>query len=405
MVRNRNDATNVDTGQNLSQKLGIPNANLGDFWTQGLAEIFVNGYDTPMLGVNGCLPWRRSSTNFEIANNWNMIKGNHVIKWGFDGRYEQYFLLQTATFSPRGRFTFTPGPTTINASGVANSFANSLAAFVLDQPNGIGRDLAVIEPTRRDKVYNLYFQDKWQLSQKLTLDLGARWEYWPAAYPQFPGGSANYDPNTNSMLLAGLGNTPMDLGVKNYPRNVYPRIGIAYRLNDKTVIRSGFGMSSFYRYDSVNWQYPVKQQQQFIAANSLCSGRIHGRGLSRPGADRDSVERDYQPAPNANFTVTPAKIPVPYVETWNFAIQRQLPWNLSGELTYVGNHAVGISNTNVTTTSVNINAATVAGKGTASQPENILFGRTATTTYPWYQGSHYDALQVKLNRKFRTDSR
>ncbi len=61
VVRNRNDATNVDTGTNLSQKFGIPNGNLGDFWYQGLAEVFVNGYDTPMIGVNGCLPWRRSN--------------------------------------------------------------------------------------------------------------------------------------------------------------------------------------------------------------------------------------------------------------------------------------------------------------------------------------------------------
>jgi len=50
--------------------------------------------------------------------------------------------------------------------------------------------------------------------------------------------------------------------------------------------------------------------------------------------------------------------------------------------------------------SININAATVAGKGTASEPLNILFGRTASTSYPWYQSAYYDALQVKLNRRF-----
>jgi len=397
IVRNRNNATNVDTGQNLSQKLGILNGNLGDAWTSGLAEVFVNNYDTPMIGVNGCLPWRRSSTNFEVANNWTKIKGNHVIKWGFDGRYEQYFLLQTATYSPRGRFTFAPGPTT--APGAINSFANSFASFVLDQPNGIGRDLAVIEPTRRDKVYALYFQDKWQVSQKLTLDLGARWEYWPAAYPQFPGGSVNYDPNTNSLLLAGYGNTPMDLGVKNYPRNIYPRIGVAYRLNDKTVIRAGFGMSSFYRY-TVNWQYPVKQAQQLVAPNSLVAAGSMAKGLPAPQPIVIPSNGIISPAPNQNFGVTPPKSPVPYVETWNFAVQRALPANLALEVAYVGNHAIGLSNTNVNTGTINLNAATIPNTGTASEPENILFGRTANTTYPWYQGSHYDALQVKLNRRF-----
>jgi hypothetical protein len=400
IVRNRNDATNVDTGQNLSQKLGIPNGNLGDAWTSGLAEVFVNGYDTPMIGVNGCLPWRRSSTNFEVANNWTKIKGNHVIKWGFDGRYEQYFLLQTATYSPRGRFTFTPGTTALNAPGApANGYTNAFASFLLDLPNGIGRDLAEFEPTRRDKVYALYFQDKWQVSQKLTLDLGARWEYWPASYPQFPGGSVNYDPNTNSLLLAGYGNTPMDLGVKNYPRNIYPRIGIAYRLNDKTVIRAGFGMSSFYRY-TVNWQYPVKQAQQLVAQNTYVAAGTMATGFPAPLPIVIPSNGIITPAPNQNFAITPTKVPVPYAETWNFAVQRSLPGNLALELAYVGNHAIGLSNTNVNNGPINLNAATIAGTGTASEPEKILFGRTANTTYPWFEGSHYDAFQMKLNRRF-----
>jgi hypothetical protein len=400
VVRNRNDATNVDTGQDLSKKLNIPNGNLGDKWSSGLAEVFVNGYDTPMIGVNGCLPWRRSSTNFEIANNWNKIKGNHIIKWGFDGRLEQYFLLQTATYSPRGRFTFTQGTTALSAAGApANGFANAFASFVLDLPNSVGRDLAVIEPTRRDKVYGLFFQDKWQVNQKLTLDLGARWEYWPASYPQFPGGSVNYDPITNSVLLAGYGSTPMDLGVKNYPRNIYPRIGIAYRLNEKTVIRTGFGMSNFYRY-TTNWEYPVRQVQQLVPPNSFVAAGSMAMGFPTPVAVVIPSNGIITPAPNQTFTITPTKVPVPYVETWNFALQRSLPGSLSLELAYVGNHAIGLSNTNVNSGMININAATRANTGTASEPLNIQFGRTANTNYPWFEGSHYHALQLKLNRRF-----
>jgi hypothetical protein len=399
VVRNRNDATNVDSGQNLSQKLGIPNANLGDKWSSGLVDIAVNGYDAPMLGTSASLPWRRSSTNFEVANNWTKILGTHVIKWGGDVRYEQYFLLQTQTFNARGLFTFTPGPTTLNAAGITNSFANSFASFLLDQPNGIGRDLAEIEPTRRDHVYALYFQDKWEATKKLTLDLGARWEYWPASYPQFPAGFSNYNPNNNTLLLAGLGSTPIDLGVKNYPRNIYPRLGVAYRLNDKTVIRTGFGMSSFYRYTE-NQQYPVKQAQQVVAPNSYVAAGAMATGFPAPLPVVIPANGIIANAPNQNFAVTPPIVPVPYAESWNFAVQRALPGNFSLELAYVGNHAVHIENSNVINGTININAATVAGKGTASEPENILFGRTATTTYPFPQGSHYDALQAKLSRKF-----
>jgi hypothetical protein len=399
VVRNRNNATNVDTGQNLTQKFGIPNGNLGNMWTSGLAEIFVGGYDEPMLGVNGCLPWRRSSTNFELANNWNKVKGNHVIKWGFDGREEQYFLLQTATYSPRGRFTYSAGPTTLNASGIANGQFNEFASFVLDQPTGIGRDLAEIEPTRRDKVFALYFQDKWQLTKKLTVDLGARWEYWPASTSQFPAGSVTYDPLNNSLLLGGLGSTPLNLGVKNYPRNIYPRIGLAYRLDDKTVIRTGFGMSSSYRYTE-NWQYPVKQNQNLTGANSYVAAGSMATGFPAPQPVVIPSDGIILNAPNQAYTITPTNYPVPTIETWNFAIQRALPGRLSLEVGYVGNHATGLENTNVNSGSVNINAATTAGTGTASEPLNILFGRNATTSLPWFEGSHYEALQVKLNHQF-----
>jgi hypothetical protein len=398
VVRNVNNATNVDTGKNLNQELGIPNGNLGDMWTSGLAAIYVNGYDTPMVGVNGCLPWRRSTTNFEVANNWTKIAGTHVIKWGFDGRYEQYFLLQTATFSPRGRFTFTPGPTSLNG-GPANSFANSLAAFLLDQPNSIGRDLAFISPTRRDKVYNLYFQDKWQVSKKLTLDLGARWEYWPGDKPQYPGGSVNYNPDNNTLILSGLGGNPMDMGVKNYPHNIYPRVGISWRLNTKTVVRAGFGMSSSYRYYT-GWQFPVRQNQQLTASNTFVAAGTMATGFPAPIPVVIPANGIITNAPNQNYTITPRENPVPYVENWNLAVQRTLPASLSFEAIYVGNHAVKISNSNTTNTSININAATLPGTGAASEPLNIRFGRTATTTYPWFQSAYYDALQLKLNRRF-----
>jgi hypothetical protein len=398
MVRYRNNATNVDTGKNLSQELNIPNANLGDFWTQGLAEVFVNGYDTPMIGVNGCLPWRRSTTNWEVANNWTKIKGTHVIKAGFDGRYEQYFLLQTATFSPRGRFTFAAGPTSLNG-GPANSFANSFAAFLLDQPSNVGRDLAVMEPTRRDKVYNLYFQDKWQVSQKLTLDLGARWEYWPADTPQFPAGFSNYNPADNTLLLSGLGQVPLNLGIKNYPHNIYPRVGFAWRMNEKTVVRGGFGMSSFYRYDT-GWQYPVKQNQQILQDNSFVAAGSMATGFPAPLPVVIPTTGIITNAPNQNYAIIDTNHPVPYVMSWNLSVQRTLPGSLSLDLAYVGNHAVKVSNSNVINDSININEAMVAGKGAASEPLNILFGRTASTTFPWYQSAYYDSLQVKLNRRF-----
>ena len=139
------------------------------------------------------------------------------------------------------------------------------------------------------------------------------------SYPQFPGGqSVNYDPNTNSLLAGRIaGNTPMNLGVKNYPTNIYPRIGVAYRLNEKTVIRAGFGMSSVYRYIA-NWQGPVKQNQQDIAQNSYVAAGSMAQGLPTPQFFTIPSNGIITNAPNQNYTVTPPRIPVPYTESLEF---------------------------------------------------------------------------------------
>src|SRR5262249_11051386 len=179
---------------------------------------------------------------FGLVNNWTKTAGTHVVKWGFDIRRERQDLQQTQAFNPRGRFSFRAGPTALTTDR-NTSFGNSFASFLLDLPNQLGRDLAVICPARRGSVYNLYFQDKWQVTRKLTLDLGLRWEYWPSNTPARRGGFSNYNPENNTLELAGIGSIPMDMGVQNQPKSFAPRFGVAYRLNEKTVFRGGGGGS------------------------------------------------------------------------------------------------------------------------------------------------------------------
>jgi hypothetical protein len=402
IVRNRNSATNVDTGMNLTQKLGIPNGNLGDFWTSGLAEVFVSGYDTPMIGVNGCLPWRRAVTNFNYVTSFTKTISTHVIKWGFDARRERQDLLQTPIFSPRGRFTFTPGPTS-STTDSSNGYANAFAAFLLDEPNSVGRDLAVIFPTRRNTIYNLYFQDKWQITKKLTLDLGLRWEYWPATTPEYPGGLSNYIPSNNTLQVAGEGSISMNLGIKNHPLDFAPRFGVAYRLNDKTVFRGGYGLSYLPRYTTAGlasstsvWQYPVIQNQQLVAPNSFAAAGSMAAGFPTPLAAVIPSSGIITNAPNQSYSAQPSDLPMSYVESWNLAIQRSLPKNFSVEAAFVGNHGIRIPTSN----GVNVNASQIPGSGINGEPEYVAFGRTAITQVPWFTPSYYDSLQLKLNRRF-----
>ena len=323
--------------------------------------------------------------------------GTQILKWGIDVRRERQDLLQTQVFNPRGRFVFTAGTTSLNGGTAKTSYGNSFASFLLDQPGaGSGRDLAVIFPARRNTIYNLYFQDKWQISQKLTVDLGLRWEYWPSSTPHHPGGFSNYNPFNNTLELAGIGSTPNDLGISNPGKSFGPRLGVAYRFNEKTVFRAGYGISYIPR-DTNVYNFPVSQATQLPAAvNSFVAVGSMATGFPPPSpAVLPSTGVIVNPPAQA-YTYIPKDLPQGYVESWNVTLQRALPSGFSFEAAFVGNHGVNVPTSN----NLNINASRVAGSGSATEPENILFGRTAQTLEPWNAPSYYEGLQVRLNRRF-----
>ena len=105
----RNDVNQTDFGKTTARDIGIGGANIDD-WSSGMSSVSISGYDSPLVGYSPSEPWRRSQTNFEEANTWTKILGNHTIKWGVDLNRVRNDLLQTQTFDPRGRFNFAPGP-------------------------------------------------------------------------------------------------------------------------------------------------------------------------------------------------------------------------------------------------------------------------------------------------------
>jgi len=389
-VRNRNDAQNVDYGLTTSKNVGIPGVNL-DQWSSGLTQIIVNGFGTELIGYDGSLPWARSVTNYGIVSNWTKIKGNHVIKWGTDIRRERNDLQQTDP--PRGKFTYTEGPTLLNGGSGGLSFGNSFAAFLLDQANSINRGLAVFFPARREILYNLYFQDKWQVTQKLTMDLGIRWEAWPAGKPHFPAGYSNYNPINNTLELAGVGSVPLNLGVDGKWASLAPRFGVAYRINEKTVFRGGYGISYLPRV-TAPFNFPVKQSNNFNAPNSFSAAGSLATGIPAP----DIVQipsSGILPAPlSQNYSNVPLDLFHGYAQSWNIAVQRALPGNLALDVAFVGNHGVNVR------ASEEINYGHVLNGGPASQPLNQLFGRKNSTTTALGTHSYYDGLQVRFDRKF-----
>jgi hypothetical protein len=173
------------------------------------------------------------------------------------------------------------------------------------------------------------------------------------------------------------------------------------------VVRSGFGIS-YTPFPDNTWMYnfPVRSNNQYVAP----TGTDNYGPAVLPGGLAPTFQNGF-PAPDpvvvpssgviTNVNPTTAQFYVPtnykngYIETWNIAVQRQLPWALSLDVAYVGGHGVRIA------TSPNLNAGQVIGAGSAGQPFFAKYGTTAAITQ-FFAGfsTTYNSLQVKFDRRF-----
>jgi outer membrane receptor protein involved in Fe transport len=108
--------------------------------------------------------------------------------------------------------------------------------------------------TTREWQFGWFAQDRWQVSRNLTVSLGLRYELYPLMTRCCGKGIERYDPTTNNVYLGGRGNVPTDVGITVSHKLFAPRAGIAYRLGDKTVIRTGYGLN----YDPIPFSRPLR---------------------------------------------------------------------------------------------------------------------------------------------------
>src|SRR5207247_1754191 len=105
------------------------------------------------------------------------------------------------------------------------------------------RDLKVDRSDELQTRMGLFFNDQWRITRKLTLNLGVRWEFFSPISGNKPGGLTNLDLLTGEVLFSDVGKVNSSAGLYTYYKNFGPRAGIAYLVNPKTVIRTGYGRS------------------------------------------------------------------------------------------------------------------------------------------------------------------
>jgi hypothetical protein len=449
----RNVVHQTDYGTNAAAQLGIAGANLDNAFTSGMVSIDVQGGfgangSSLMVGYSASQPWDRGETNINVVNIWTKIHNNHAFKWGADIRRLRDDLVQGQTFSPRGLFRFGSGTTSI--SGAKTSIANNFAAFLLDTPTEVGRDIAPISGSWRETELFFFGQDTWHATSKLTVDAGLRWEFYLPPTPSHPGRWSNYDPTNNTLVQAGVGGNPLNLGRETYLHYFAPRFGLAYRLTEQTVFRGAFGISyAPFTNNQYAFNYPLRSNQDSSQANGNALPTLQGGPANMatgiPAAPGIAVLPGglVTPRPGEAYTVVDKHFQQPYVESWNLAIQRALPKNFALEVAYVGNHGVKIpvaynlnaalapslctaqeialnikgfcTNSNGTPKNVGDIQANNCVQGFSTRPLCNAFGavisngalvttsaRTGSATFLFKPtSSNYNSLQVKLDRTFK----
>jgi outer membrane receptor protein involved in Fe transport len=391
-------------GLTTSTEIGIPGANL-DEYTSGLSQINIGGYSGPVLGFSASQPWDRSEKTWNVATTLTKLLNTHTVKFGGEWRNNVDVLLQTQDAGgPRGNFNFNASGTGLpSESGTLTGVANSFASFLLDWPNGVTRDLKVIdEPGTKHWATAAFIHDKWQAHSNVTVDLGLRWEYYnPLEGIEGKGTLANYDPGTNTIRVAGYGDTTNSVNVKRTFRNFAPRTGVSWRLNDRTVVRAGYGASAIPFPDNrYAFNFPVKQNYAGTVPNGFQRAGTMAAGFPVPvllTIPSDGViPVSGTGLLNSTFDVISPDLREGTLHSWNVAFQRQLPFLLTADIAYVGNRGVDL------VMDVDTNASLVYGSGNNGRPQFGPFGRTGNSrTRTNLNKSEYNALQVKLDRRFR----
>jgi Carboxypeptidase regulatory-like domain/TonB dependent receptor len=432
-----------DGEENLATGVGIPGLNLGDSFTAGAPAFFIenasgNAGDGlsnfgSALGVNACnCPLLETEDQYQIVNNWTKIMGTHSLKFGVDVRYARN--LRVPSDSNRaGELHFsatdtenTTDPTLTSPGGMG------LATFLIGDVTNMSRYVSVSTNAKESqKRMFTYLQDSWRITPKLTVNYGLRWELYFPETVNGKGQGGFPDLNTGEIRVAGYGPFNTAMNVSKTWKTLAPRVGVAYQLNPKTVIRTGYGRSFdigvfgsiFGHMLTQNLPVLVNQNLTNSGANTAAFNLAVGPTAFVFPAIPSSGSIPIGVGNNAKIRSDPNVFPT--IDAWNFAVQRQLTNTSSVTVAYVGNKGTHTfmgddkstnpneaapclpASQSITGQALCYNPAAPAGSLTETSDTSQLrpyfsrFGFTQDLTF-YHNGfdTNYNALQVSFEKRF-----
>jgi hypothetical protein len=322
-----------------SDSLGIPGIPSNAAFGNAMPSFVISGFQ--QLGPSLSAYSDTQTAVTEIADTFAFQRGAHFLKVGMDYRRERMDIVQPP--SPTGSFTFSNVETGIPGSSTSG---NALASFMLGQVDNFKIDLQqdVLKP--RATILEGFIQDDWKATRRLTVNAGVRYTL------NFPSTEAN-----NHGAVFNLGTQKLEyLGQNGFPEtarelhklNFGPRIGLAYRMTDKTVIRSAYGVV-WIEQAGITTPFTIPYFPFLQSVTQRTLDNVNPAFILSSGPSVAATG----PTPDAGlgqgvFSVDRG-LGSGYVQQWNFAVQREVTSNTSLELAYAGSIIthVGIPDTNI----------------------------------------------------------
>ena len=400
------------TGGNVSQTIGIASLPLNQMpqisASPTVQDSGSNNFGFSNIGADTNTNQVNITNTYTPFGTVTKTYGPHTFKVGASLRMNEFNSFNPAT-TPPGLFTFDGSITNHGAAGTPNT---QIADFLLGKIKTTSYEQAQPPTGRRNKNFGVFVQDDWKATPKLTLNLGIRYEY-EAALTIATNIYSRIDPNSGALWAAGLNGVSRSLNIATPKADVSPRVGLAYSIGEKTVLRAAFGTFYGTIFQNLGGQLAYPGFDNTVTTNNL------GTAVAQPFSLSQGIP--LSPPPNlqnpfAALVTSSATNPyspqisfnnqshMPLVQQWNIGIQRQLPLSLTLEVNYIGNHALHLSynlNENVVPLA-SVPAVQLANTSIATQNSLQFPNLKQFTVNNNSGGSNYNGLQVTVRREFNT---
>ena len=296
----------------------------------GLPTQLITGYSD--LGRQATNPQWQFPTVFNPKINYTWTRGRHSMKSGYEFQHIQTEVQDVNPLYGRdqyaGQFTRPPGASANNLYNLADFMLGLRSTYALSN---------ILIANLRQNMHFAYVQDDLRFTDKLTLNLGLRYEY---ATPHWEKDNvlSNFDPERRVMVPARDGSLEERTTIKPDRNNFGPRLGLAYTLTPRTVIRSGYGISyvHFHRAGGANI-LPINGPQVINAVVVQTSPLDPNFRRTEQGYQAGLTDPSRFDPLAANITYMPRDYHSSRVQSWFASVQRELGANMILDLAYVGN--------------------------------------------------------------------